>query len=313
MERRAVLQHPDLNADGKADICGRGSGGMWCALSTGNGFAPHSLWIANFTDALGWNAVQYYSTITFPDLNNDRRADVCGRGSGGIWCAVSTGNSFASFALRSSMMTDANGWNAPQYYSTIQFPDLNNDGNADLCGRGGAGVYCAISTGSSFGSLSLWSSSYSDANGWNAAPYYSTLAFPDLDGDDRADVCGRGVFGIYCARSGSGSFGAVKQWTSGFSDAAGGNVDSTFSTISYPDINADGLADVCGRTSTGVFCATSTGDGFSELRRWSTDHTNAAGWSAPQYYRTISFADVDRDGRAELCARGPGGVSCELP
>src|SRR5262249_19241966 len=37
----------DLNGDGRADICGRGAAGIYCALSNGAGFGPVTLWVAN--------------------------------------------------------------------------------------------------------------------------------------------------------------------------------------------------------------------------------------------------------------------------
>ena len=41
-------------------------------------------------------------------------------------------------------------------WSTIQFPDLNGDGKADLCGRGPDGLHCGLSTGASFDPVTLW-------------------------------------------------------------------------------------------------------------------------------------------------------------
>src|SRR5262245_56350007 len=145
------------------------------------------------------------------DLNNDGRADVCGRGAGGIDCARSTSSAFGTVTVWQSHFSDDAGWNAiPAYYSTIRFPDLNGDGRADVCGRGAGGVDCALGTGTGFGTLSVWESHFSDDGGWNAIPaYYSTIRFPDLNGDGRADVCGRGVDGIVCALGTGTGFGPL--------------------------------------------------------------------------------------------------------
>jgi len=35
---------------------------------------------------------------------------------------------------------------------------------------------------------------------------------------------------------------------------------------------------------------------------------DGGGWDQPQYYSTIQLADIDGDGRADLLARGPGGI-----
>ena len=80
----------------------------------------------HFSDAAGWSAGPwYYATIRFPDVNGDGRADVCGRGAGGVVCALSTASSFtpAVAPLWAGAYSDAGGWAAgPQYYGTIQFP-----------------------------------------------------------------------------------------------------------------------------------------------------------------------------------------------
>ncbi|HEU4409048.1 MAG TPA: M57 family metalloprotease [Polyangiaceae bacterium] len=80
--------------------------------------------------------------------------------------------------------------------------DLNGDGFADVCGRGVDGVNCALSWGVSFDPVGLWSPTFSDAGGWSVGPqYYATIEFIDLNGDGRADVCGRGIAGVQCALS----------------------------------------------------------------------------------------------------------------
>jgi phenylacetate-coenzyme A ligase PaaK-like adenylate-forming protein len=135
----------------------------------------------SFSDAETWNSgPQYYSTIEFPDVNGDGRADVCGRGGGGVYCALSSGTTFGPATLWQPSFSDVNGWNSgPQYYSTIRFNDVNGDGRADVCGRGSTGVYCALSSGTTFGSAALWGPDFSDANGWNSGPqYYSTIRLP---------------------------------------------------------------------------------------------------------------------------------------
>jgi hypothetical protein len=128
--------------------------------------------------------------------------------------------------------SDATGWKAgPEYYSTIQFNDLNADGLADVCGRGAAGIYCAFGSGYRFGSMSLWDANYSDANGWNARPYYTTIRLTDVTGDRKADVCGRGAAGIYCTPSTGSSFNPLSLWIANYSDANGWNRPEYYSTI----------------------------------------------------------------------------------
>jgi hypothetical protein len=83
------IQLVDINRDGFADVCGRGWDGIWCALSTGNGFERKKLVEpSGFTDLLGWGVPARGSTIRFGDLDGDARVDVCGRDAGGVMCAA---------------------------------------------------------------------------------------------------------------------------------------------------------------------------------------------------------------------------------
>lgn len=305
--RYSTIAYPDLNGDGASDVCGRGSDGIWCEVDDGTGHLVNgAVWANAFSDANGWNDPRYYSTIRYPNVDGDanHRSDVCGRGSGGIWCAVSNGSTFTNLANWQSEFSDASGWYLPQYNSTIQFPDLNGDGKADVCGRGIAGIYCALSIGASFGALSLWSPDFSDANGWTEPAYYSTIQFPDVDRDGHADVCGRGAWGIWCALSTGGSFGPATLWSSDFSDANGWAAPEYNSTIQYSDVNNDRRADLCARGGAGIYCATSTGSEFNSATLWNASFGDAAGWNLPEYYSTLHIQN------GVLCGRGSAGIYC---
>ncbi len=310
---------PDLNGDGKDDICGRASGGIYCALSNGASFGATSYWTTTqFTDAGGWKSdPSFWGTIQYPDVNGDGMADVCGRSSIGIACALSNGNAFDEDTYWSSSFSNAGTWNTdPSYWMTIQYPDVNGDGRADICARASGGIYCALSNGKTFDAPTYWTTpNYSDANGWKADPsYWGTIQFPDLNHDGKADVCGRGAGGIFCALSNGKSFGAPSYWSTTFSDASGWKSDPSYwATIEYPDVNGDGKADVCGRSSIGFECALSNGSAFGATSLWSAGFTNTDGWKAdPSYWRTIQFADVDGDGKSDVCGRGGNGISCAL-
>jgi hypothetical protein len=288
----STIRYPDVNGDGRADVCGRGSTGIHCALSTGAGFGAPTLWTANFTDAGGWTAPHYYSTIRFPDANGDGRADVCGRGGTGIHCALSTGTGFGAPTLWTANFTDAGGWNqGPHYYGTIRFIDLDADGRADICGRGSLGIHCALSSGSAYGPVTLWTDGFANAGSWHTGPqYYSTIRFADMNGDDRADVCGRGTPGIYCALSTGAGFGTPALWTNNFTDAGGWNLGPHYyATIRLPDLNGDGRADICGRGSPGIYCSLSSGGAFGSVDLWTSNFGDADGWAEAPYYSTIRF------------------------
>ena len=91
-------------------------------------------------------------------------------------------------------------------------------------------------------------------------------------------------------------------------EALGTAVDPA--TIRFGDVNGDGRADVCGRSAAGLFCALANGRSFLKPTLWLAGMSDAAGW-AP-YGASLELRDVDGDGRADVCARGPEGVVCAL-
>ena len=296
-----TIQFPDVDGDGRADVCGRGSAGVDCALSSGASFGALGTWQAGFSDAASWgSAPAYWATIRFPDVDGDGKADVCGRGTAGIQCALSSGQSFAAMTVWQADFSDAQKWGSlPAYWATIQFPDVDGDGKADVCGRGVAGIRCALSDGTAFGVSSVWQADFGDAAQWSgSASYYATIQFPDVNGDGKADVCGRGAGGIRCALSDGTSFGASSVWQADFGDAAGwGSSPAYWATIQFPDVDGDGKADVCGRGVAGIRCAVSDGGSFGTSTVWQPDLGGAAddggaggaSWGLEAYYATIQF------------------------
>ncbi len=299
----------DVDGDGRGDACGRGLFGVNCALNTGTTFGAMQLWAPEFSDSVGWaSAPRYYATVQLADTNGDGKKDVCGRSDAGVVCALTDAG-----VWRSMSFNDATSWGDPRYFGNVQFADVTGDGKADACGRGIFGISCSSSTGSGFGPYTSWTTEFSDGLGWGAnAGLYQTVQFPDVNGDGRADVCGRSVLGILCALSNGSGFLAPSVWSTDFSDAAGWTQRSQYSTVQFPDLDGDGRADVCGRAAAGLLCALSDGARF--LSPTSTQLFNdATGWSAsPSTFSTIQFADLDGDGQLDVCGRGTVGVFCAL-
>jgi GH25 family lysozyme M1 (1,4-beta-N-acetylmuramidase) len=294
----STVQLADVTGDGMADVCGRAIAGVVCAPSTGSAFGTSFNGPA-WSDATGWNVPAYYATIQFADVTGDGKADACARGASGITCAASTGSGFGT-PFAGPAWNDAAGWDVPSRYRTIRFVDLDGDGKADVCGRSSDGLHCALSNGSGFGA-DIAGPAWSDATGWNKAAYAATIQFPDVNGDGKADACGRGATGITCAPSTGSGFGAPFAGPA-WSDAAGWSAPSLYATIVFLDLNGDGMDDVCGRSTTGIECALSTGTAFGATfdgPAWS----DAAGWNQPHYYGTLGAADVNGDGKDDLCAR----------
>src|SRR4029434_9216038 len=94
---------------------------------------------------------------------------------------------------------------------------------ADCCVAASSGGMCAISNGTNgFGPATVWSATYTNTAGWNAAQnLWATIQFPDIDGDKKADVCVRNVEGVVCGVSTGTVFGTTTTWAAAFSNTAG--------------------------------------------------------------------------------------------
>lgn len=248
----ATLRMADVNGDGKADVCARSSAGVQCWLSNGAGF-PDAISGPELSDASGWGNVQYWSTLRMADVNGDGKADVCARAAAGLRCWLSDGASLTQ-PITGPELSDASGWSKPEYYSTIRFADLDGDGRADVCARAAAGLRCWLSDGLGF-ETAVTSDELSDAKGWSKPEYYSTIRVADASGDGRADVCARGIAGVFCWHFDGAQFSAPvtgPAWKdeSGWNEpmyystlqAAGGCVPSP-ETCNGADDDCDGLVD----------------------------------------------------------------------
>jgi hypothetical protein len=142
------------------------------------------------------------------------------------------------------------------------------------------------------------------SDGWPKEDDAGTLALADVDGDGRADACGRTKAGIVCARSTGTSFGLAETWSSGQAFTADAR-------LLFGDLNGDGRADVCALSNGQFQCALSTGRAFTQASVWlAADGSGDAGRivRAP----SLALGDVNGDGRADLCGEDAAGVACAL-
>jgi peptidoglycan/xylan/chitin deacetylase (PgdA/CDA1 family) len=278
------------------------------------------------------------------DIDGDGRADLCARGPLGVACAVSFERAgsegdrlpltvFRAPRLREHALTDAAGWALASSAPSAQLADVTGDGRADLCARGPEGLVCAAALASgAFGTLQSWSATHafpaapaeepvpdlSDADGWgNDAGYYETIRFADLDGDHKADVCGRSAAGLVCAQSLGNGFAHARLWLPELGDAQGWAPPAYSSSVQLGDVDGDGRADVCARGREGLVCALARGQRFTHLRKWSTGADFSDADSTPwakdaSFYGTVRLADLNGDGRADVCARSREGLMCAL-
>ena len=258
-EYSTTLQCADVDGDGDSDIMMRYSDGVWVALSNGSGFGTKTRWTTQFSDTpdQNWDSdIGYYGTMRLADVDKDKKADLIGRGASGIYVAKSTGTGFSPATLWTEQFSDlpSQNFKPAQFSTTIQCADVDDDGDADIIARGSSGVYVAKSTGSSFETATLWTSSFSDAAGYGSnISYYGTIRCGDVNGDHRADLIVRGADGIHVLLSNGSSFIHDTVWIDYDFNNIGGWLSPYYSTtIQCNDINGDGRADIIGRGNSGI-------------------------------------------------------------
>ena len=132
----------DANGDGMTDLIVFADDGVYVALSTGNGFATGSKWVAQFgTASGGWNNTEYLRLVA--DLNGDSMADIVGFGSAGTYFSMSQGTGFAMPQMWVSDFGYNQAWRLGTYPRYLR--DVNGDGVLDLTGYGYYGVYVSAS------------------------------------------------------------------------------------------------------------------------------------------------------------------------
>ncbi|NOT55634.1 MAG: VCBS repeat-containing protein [Deltaproteobacteria bacterium] len=243
-----VDKHPrmlaDVNADGRADVVGFGNSGVSVSLSTGTSFTAAQLWVANYGYNQGWRIDQHPRIMA--DVNGDRRADIVGFGSAGVYVSLSTGTGFTAPALWNNLYGSgslAGGWRVDRHPRMMA--DVNGDRRADIVGFGNTGVSVSFSTGTSFTPAQLLVAGFGyNAGGWRVEAHPRTMA--DVNGDGRADIIGFGNNGVGGALSLGTSFAPPQEWINpGF-----GYNTQGFRVGRHPrlvaDVNADGRADIIG-------------------------------------------------------------------
>lgn len=337
-----TIRLADLNHDGKADLIARSSYGIVVGLSTGNCFDPVTVWKDDdfrddqiCTDVMGqqhsWKEAAYSTTLQCGDVDGDGLPDLVIRGPYGMVVARNTGDGhFGKSELWSAVnlngirdFSDTCGWGKDiNYYGTIRVIDINNDGKADVVGRGKNGIYAAISNGHGFEPAVLWKSDdFTDNQGWNDPKYSTTIQYADVNGDRLPDLIARSSKGIVVALNTGSGFGNTELWSftnkdgiTDFSDDDGWGKDPCYyGSIRCADINGDGIADICGRSDHGIVVAFgSPVRHFLRKTIWTnntlTDSDINPRWLDPGYGLTLQFGDFNGSGRAGFIIRFSNGI-----
>lgn len=175
--------------------------------------------------------------------------------------------------------------------------DITGDHRADIVAFGNAGVYTMTATGD--GGFTNWRFAIADFGfdqAWRVVPdgvFVPTPRFvTDITADGRADIVGVGWAGIYTAVSnGDGTFDPMTLQSSSFTA-----FDCPEGSVQTADINGDRNSDLVCQSFGGLLAAIALGNGnFAAPILVSTEFS--AETSATD---VLNFADLNRDGRADL-------------
>ena len=274
------------------------------ALSASN----PALFVDNFGYSSGWRVDRHPRLAD--DVTGDGRRDVVGFGEAGVYVAPSTGNAFGPVTLwlgNFGAAESGGGWEIGKHPRLLA--DVNGDRRKDVVGFGYAGVWVALSTGTSFTAPALWSNNFGyDAGGWRVDRHPRFMA--DVTGDGRADVVGFGDAGVYVARSTGSGFTAPALWVGNYGYEAGGwRVDRHPRVLA--DVTGDGRADVVGFGDAGVYVSRALSNSFAAPTLWVNNFGyEAGGWRLDKHPRLL--ADVNGDRLADVVGFGYAGVWVSL-
>ncbi|WP_458816664.1 CHAP domain-containing protein [Leucobacter sp. HY1908] len=295
----------DVNGDGLPDVVGFHPSGPRVALRTSTGLGPIKTWGIGYGTNTGWNTVLDHPRALI-DVNGDGPSDVVGFGGVGVYVSLSTGSSFKDPVLWSTGFTAANNYNVRD--SPRALADVTGDGLPDVIGFAHGGVEVAVNTGTSFAKAKEWVKGFGAGSGWS--PDTTRRFLVDMNRDGKADVVGISDLGVYVSLNNGSKFAAAALWADGRDFGAQSGWTSAQHPRTLADVNADGLPDVVGFASDGVYVMLNTGAGLRPRSKWVDGFGVSNGWKVGAHPRVL--ADVNGDGRADVVGFSSEGVYVAL-
>ncbi|QYM77007.1 FG-GAP-like repeat-containing protein [Leucobacter luti] len=297
-----VPWNTDVTGSGRPAVVGFGARGVQVAVRTSSGLEPARTWVSGFGTANGWTTRSHPRMLA--DVDGDGKSDVVGFAEDGVYVALSTGSSFGAQARWTAEFGVSGGWTVEHHPRALV--DVTGDGRADVVGFASDGVYVGVNTGKSFAPMKKWYAGFGTGNGWSVDRTPRFLQ--DVNQDGLPDILGISDSGVYVAVNTGSGFAKAQRWSPDFSGNAG------WSALHHPrtlaDVTGDGLPDVVGFASDGVYVGVNTGKSLRPMTRWSSGFGTMNGWLVGAHPRVL--ADVTGDGRADLVGFDQNGVTVAL-
>jgi hypothetical protein len=283
-----------------------------------SGFKSSTFELAAFgPGAGGWSSNDTYPR-KLADVIADSRADIVAFSAAGVYESLATGNGnfmAPTFEL-AAFGTMAGGWSSDNTYPRV-LADVSADGRADIVAFSSAGVYESLATGNGdFMAPTFELAAFgTTAGGWSSDDTYPRR-LADVNGDTRADIIAFSSAGVYeSLATGNGDFMAPTFELAAFGTMAGGWSSNDTYPRELADVDGDGMADIVGFSSGGVYVSRATGNGHFgtptfELAAFGAGG-GAGGWTSDDLYPRM-LADVNADGRADIVGFGSAGVYTSL-
>jgi hypothetical protein len=309
-----TIQTADVDGDGRNELIARGALGLHVYsfdVGSGQWIIPlgDTIALRELSDLNGWDQPQYYQTIQLADLDGDGKAELLARGKDGVvvFAWETATNSFTQLGT-TGILTDAQGWDKPQYYKTIQAADVDGDGRQELLARGANGLltFAWNASASQFSQIGQVFPTLSDFNGWAQPQYYETIQTGHVTDQTKAQIIARGAAGLKLYSWNGNDY--IPLVTDGpFKDQDGNNQPQYYRTIQVADFDGDGFDEVFGREASynGSLVAYAGGSSWTPI---SVSSNGFSAWNSVNTYETIHAADVDGDGSAEVIGIAPQGT-----
>lgn len=317
-DKNHSIHYGDLDGDGIDEMVARSAFGaavhrfdadlgQWSQLRLTN---------AILSDSMAWTDPS--GVIHLGDVDGDGKAELVARAKVGIIVAkldmdATTNTGTWTWLTRSGPLSDADGFNVPRFYQTIQLVSLGTAAGStrvNLMARGTDGLGLFRYEKGTW-EPSVVNTSFSDAQGWDEEQYSATIA-----GWDATTVVARAANGLFTVAFDPGtatganwgswaaprpSAAASGVWT----DAQGWSAAQYYTTIT-PLRGHGSQVTLAARIPGGIGSVTQQADGSFRVNPTLTGPD--AVWSRPMHYATIQAGDVNGDGADELLARGPDGM-----